>query len=102
MTNNFRDSSRQPTNYNYLAPLPYIAKPTLTNAQLLQVYLVAAIVANFACLFFNGHGGDLGFWFDWINQLKDRGYKSFSADYPPLFVHWIYATSKIIPALGVA
>lgn len=80
----------------------YLAYPALklTNAQLLQVYLSICVLANFACLFFNGHGGDLGFWFNWINQLTSNGYTNFNADYPPLYVHWIYAVSKIIPAIG--
>lgn len=84
------------------APAAYPAQPLLTNAQLLQVYLSLAIIANFACLFFNGYPADLGYWQHWINQLSTRGYLSFDANYPPMYIHWIFVVSKLMPALGAA
>jgi Gpi18-like mannosyltransferase len=78
------------------------APPLLSNTQLVQVYLSLAIIANFACLFFNGYPADLGYWHHWINQLSTRGYLSFDANYPPMYIHWIYMVSKLMPALGAA
>lgn len=84
--------------YPALAP----AQPLLNNAQLLQVYLSLTIIANFACLFFNGYPADLGYWHHWINQLSTNGYLSFDANYPPMYIHWIFVVSKLMPALGAA
>lgn len=88
--------------FTYSAPAISATQPLLSNTQLLQVYLSLAIVANFACLFFNGYPADLGYWQHWINQLSTTGYLSFDANYPPMYIHWIFAVSKLMPALGTA
>ncbi|WP_039912049.1 NPCBM/NEW2 domain-containing protein [Cellvibrio mixtus] len=60
-----------------------------------QFYLCAAIVANLGLLFWDGNGGDIGFWEDWVKQLSNRGYKDFNGNYPPLYIHWLYVASQL-------
>ncbi len=70
----------------------YSAKQFLTY---FQFYLCAAIVANLGLLFWDGNGGDIGFWEDWVKQLSNRGYKDFNGNYPPLYIHWLYVVSQL-------
>lgn len=60
-----------------------------------QFYVCAAIIANLGLLFWDGNGGDIGFWEDWVKQLANRGYKDFNGNYPPLYIHWLYIVSQI-------
>ena len=64
-----------------------------------QFYICVAIVANLGLLFWDGNGGDLGFWEDWIKQLASRGYKDFNGNYPPLYIHWLYLAGQLYNAL---
>lgn len=70
----------------------YNAKQFLTW---FQFYLCAAIIANLGLLFWDGNGGDIGFWEDWVKQLANRGYKDFNGNYPPLYIHWLYIVSQL-------
>lgn len=70
----------------------YSAKQFLTY---FQFYLCAAIVANLGLLFWDGNGGDIGFWEDWVKQLASRGYKDFNGNYPPLYIHWLYIVGEL-------
>ncbi|WP_288131827.1 NPCBM/NEW2 domain-containing protein [Microbulbifer sp.] len=48
----------------------------------------------FLCtLHWNGHGGDLGYWVDWMAALS-RGYDHVNANYPPLLLHWFWLLAK--------
>lgn len=60
-----------------------------------QFYLCAAIVANLGLLFWDGNGGDIGFWEDWVKQLANSGYKDFNGNYPPLYIHWLYLVGQL-------
>lgn len=60
----------------------------------LPSYLAAVLLLNLFCLFFNGHGGDLGYWQNWVQQLSGQGYAHFNGDYPPLYIHWLYLVGQ--------
>lgn len=60
-----------------------------------QFYVCAAVIANLGLLFWDGNGGDIGYWEDWVKQLGDRGYSDFNGNYPPLYIHWLYLVSQL-------
>lgn len=83
------------------APLPAALQTTPTPIELrhwLQVYLSTTILCNFLLLFFNSHGSDLNFWFNWTLKLTTGGYAHLDADYPPVFLHWLYLAGQILTA----
>lgn len=65
------------------------SRPTLFH------YLAAALVANILTLYFNGYGADLGYWEGWTKQLATNGYFNFDGNYPPVYIHWLYAVGKL-------
>ncbi len=94
-TNPSADIPVHTTGFVPLTPLTnsyYTAKQFLTW---FQFYLCAAIFANLGLLFWDGNGGDIGFWEDWVKQLANRGYKDFNGNYPPLYIHWLYLVGKL-------
>lgn len=64
-------------------------------ANYLQLYLCLAIIFNLGLLFWDGNGGDIGFWEDWVKQLGNNGYKDFNGNYPPIYIHWLYVLGQI-------
>jgi Gpi18-like mannosyltransferase len=68
-------------------------EPTLSRAQWLQAYLIAAVFCNFYILFFDGHF-DIDFWKNWTTQLATTGFSDYRGDYPPLWSNWLYVVSK--------
>lgn len=68
-------------------------EPTLSRAQWLQAYLIAAVFCNVYILFFDGHF-DIGFWKNWTTQLATTGFSDYRGDYPPLWSNWLYVVSK--------
>jgi Gpi18-like mannosyltransferase len=68
---------------------------------LLQTYLCAAILGNFCMFFFDGHGGDIGFWMDWVKQLAAKGYAEFNGNYPPIYIHWLYLIGQLYNLLNM-
>lgn len=75
------------------APLPVFHERSFST--LFHWYLSGAILINLLVMFFDGHGGDLGFWKDWVRQLGTHGYGEFNGNYPPGYIHWLWVTAKI-------
>lgn len=67
----------------------------------LQLYLCAVVLSNLCLLFFDGHGGDLGFWQNWVDQLATKGYEDFNGNYPPMFIHWLYLLGQFYDLLAM-
>lgn len=83
-----------------LAPLnTNLSSPWSSNV--LQAYLVLAVIANFSLLFLKGYSQDLGYWQDWVRQLSTSGYDGFNGNYPPLYVHWLYIVGKFYTLSGI-
>lgn len=78
----------------------------LQKTNKLSAWLFLAVVLNVLLATGTGHGGDVGFWVDWISQLQLKGYAELQANYPPLYIHWLwilaqgYAAFEIAPAAG--
>lgn len=86
------------TPHSGFIPLTQLTSNFYSTRQFLiwfQFYLCAAIVANLGLLFWDGNGGDIGFWEDWVKQLANRGYKDFNGNYPPFYIHWLYVVGKL-------
>lgn len=77
------------------APIGNMGSSLERAANFLQFYLCAAIIANLGLLFWEGNGGDIGFWEDWARQLSNNGYKEFNGNYPPIYIHWLYVVGQI-------
>lgn len=45
-----------------------------------------------------GWESDLNFWLSWIIQLDRDGYRTITANYPPLILHWLYLGSNTLGA----
>lgn len=107
-SNNFHDTLTtdqplQPAAIPHKAALSFTSLCKLPNMlysderffSYLQIYLCTAIFANLGLLFWDGNGGDIGFWEDWIKQLSTKGYKDFNGNYPPIYIHWLYVLGQI-------
>lgn len=75
--------------------------PCFQQYRYLQVYLLLTVSMNLFCLFFNGYGGDLGYWNSWVKQLSSNGYEGFNGNYPPVYIHWLYLVGNVYVWLGV-
>lgn len=73
----------------------------LAKLYYLQLYLLINIVFSGLLMFWDGHGGDLGYWENWTKQLGANGYANFDGNYPPLYIHWLYFVASIHEVLGV-
>jgi len=69
-------------------------------------WLLLALVLNLLVITSGGFGPDLECWVNWTNHLQNQGYTSLSANYPPLYIHWLwlvaqfYSFFKIPVAMG--
>lgn len=94
------DEAHSPLAPAVIPPLPQ-PKWTKELFRVLNLYLVAVILVNLSLLFIKGHGGDLGYWQDWIKQLSTAGYNNFNGNYPPVYIHWLYVVGKLYLAMGI-
>ncbi|MDB5801179.1 MAG: hypothetical protein JWL63_2118 [Rhodocyclales bacterium] len=60
----------------------------------LGLWVLTAVVLNILFGTANGYAGDMNYWFDWTNQLQTRGYSELNANYPPLYVHWLWLIAQ--------
>jgi hypothetical protein len=63
-------------------------------------YFVAALFVNIFALFLANHISDMGFWYSWTTHLVDVGYKNFSGNYPPIYLHWLYVSGNFMEMMG--
>lgn len=60
----------------------------------LGLWILCTAVLNVLLCSANAHGGDIGFWINWISQLEKRGFTSLEANYPPFYMLWLWLTAK--------
>lgn len=80
--------------FSSIGDLSSTTRSTVSIANYLQLYLCLAIVFNLGLLFWDGNGGDIGFWEDWVKQLGNNGYKGFNGNYPPIYIHWLHLVGQ--------
>lgn len=90
----------QESNHNHPTIEPIRGFSTFSSAHssapvsVLQTYLILVVILNFSLLFLKGYSQDLGYWQDWVRQLSTNGYDGFNGNYPPVYIHWLYAVGK--------
>lgn len=67
----------------------------------LSPWLFLVVCLNVALAFGPGHGGDIGYWKDWIDQLQTRGFSELQANYPPTYMHWLWLMGQAYKALAI-
>ena len=72
----------------------FVFRSTPQLYRFLQIYLIFTVTINLSFLFFNGYGGDLGYWNSWVKQLSKNGYEGFNGNYPPVYIHWLYLVGQ--------
>lgn len=62
----------------------------------LGLWVFAATLASVILATGDGYLGDLNYWAEWTRHLQSWGYVALPANYPPLFVHWLWLTGKFL------
>lgn len=71
------------------------------QARPLGAWLAAAVLLNILLCTTGGYSGDIGYWVDWTTQLQRSGYENLNANYPPLYIHWLWLIGKFEAALQI-
>lgn len=82
--------------------IPVSHPAAVRPAPRLAAWLFLTVAINVLLATGAGYGGDIGYWLDWIGQLQDRGYTQLKANYPPLYVQWLWLLARGYEAFEVA
>ena len=80
--------------------------PPIARAIPLGPWLLLALILNLVALSAGGFDPDLECWANWTTHLQNQGYTNLTANYPPMYIHWLwlvaqfYTYFKIPVALG--
>lgn len=75
-------------------PKPNQGTSLTATARLRNRYSLVILLLSGILVFAQGYDGDLSYWVGWITHLTDKGYTDFSANYPPVYIHWLWLVSK--------
>lgn len=64
-------------------------------------WLLLATLLNLIWLSSGSFGPDLKFWTEWTLQLSTQGYTNYSANYPPVYIHWLSFVAQLHGALSL-
>lgn len=64
-------------------------------ASLCNRYSLVILLLSSILVFAKGYNGDLSYWQGWITHLTQKGYTDFNANYPPVYIHWLWLVSKV-------
>lgn len=70
-------------------------------ARPLGAWLALVVLINVLFCTTGGYGGDIGYWSDWVKQLQSAGYAQLDANYPPVYIHWLWLIAKFDAALKI-
>ena len=73
-----------------------------SSARPLGFWLMVVTAMNIALAATDGFGSDIAFWVDWIGQLQRNGFSNLEANYPPVYMHWLWLTGKFMSSLQIA
>lgn len=48
-----------------------------------------------------GFSGDLEFWLDWSRHLQQHGLAGLNANYPPVYIYWLWGVAKFHALVGI-
>lgn len=74
---------------------------TSTTVRPLGAWIVLVVLVNILFCTTGGYGGDIAYWTDWITQLQTGGYAQLNANYPPVYVHWLWLIGQFEAALKI-
>lgn len=60
----------------------------------LGAWLFCVVALNLVLCTSNAFDGDIDFWINWIGQLQARGFTGLEANYPPVYMHWLWLCAK--------
>jgi hypothetical protein len=58
-------------------------------------WVAVLVLAHIALITSDGYAGDTGYWVSWINQLQKNGLRGLDANYPPVFIYWLWLVGKL-------
>lgn len=64
-------------------------------------WLLLVTILNLIWLSSGSFGPDLKFWTEWTLQLSTQGYSNYSANYPPVYIHWLSFVASLHSLLGL-
>ncbi|PLK48503.1 NPCBM/NEW2 domain-containing protein [Uliginosibacterium sp. TH139] len=67
----------------------------------LGFWLMVVTIVNILLASTDGFGSDIAFWVDWIGQLQRNGFEKLEANYPPLYMHWLWLVGKFMSGLQI-
>ncbi|GAB4061729.1 NPCBM/NEW2 domain-containing protein [Uliginosibacterium sediminicola] len=66
------------------------------------VWIVLCVLLNVLLSTSNGFGGDINDWVLWSKHLQTSGYAGLPANYPPVYVHWLWVIGCFASALHIS
>jgi Gpi18-like mannosyltransferase len=73
-----------------------------TPARPLGAWIALIVLLNIFFCTTGGYGGDIGYWVNWTTQLQSAGYAQLDANYPPVYIHWLWLIAKLDAALNIS
>ena len=64
--------------------------------------IVASGLFAFWCIPAEGYAADLEFWQTWTRELMQGGFGALRANYPPLFLEWLWVVARAYEAYGLS
>jgi Gpi18-like mannosyltransferase len=65
----------------------------------LGAWVVLCVLLNVLLSTSNGFGGDINDWVSWSKHLQSSGYAGLPANYPPVYVHWLWVIAHFASIL---
>lgn len=62
-------------------------------------WLLCVAVLNLLLCSANAYDGDINYWIDWIGQLQKRGFAGLDANYPPVYMFWLWLVARFHESL---
>ncbi|MGL1959599.1 MAG: NPCBM/NEW2 domain-containing protein [Colwellia sp.] len=71
------------------------------NSRVLLILYSIIILASALLIGADGHNSDIGCWFSWTKHLQAEGYAGLNANYPPLYIHWLWLVGQWYSITGL-
>ena len=98
-------SVRARESLNWAAKRKLAYEPTVTNKVQLKIpfgfWLCSLVIVYLMCLTANGYSGDMDYWIEWSKHLQNNGLAGLKANYPPVFIYWLWGMARLHSWLGV-
>jgi Gpi18-like mannosyltransferase len=83
------------------ATAPHIGRVQVEYSRIdFNRYFLLALIANLFCLFLRQHA-DMWYWHGWAAHLDEKGFVGLDANYPPIYLYWLYLVGNTLSALHI-